>query len=376
MFLALRELAHARTRFGLMGAVVALIAVLMVLLSGLSSGLVVDGVSGLLRSPIHAVAFEEGTKTDSAFTRSEVTTAQRDAWAARDDVAAAELLGTSIVNAKNDDGTPVDLTLFGVEPGGFVAPDVAQGRPLAAEGEVVLSSSAQDENVELGDVVTLDRLGTPLEVVGFTADQRTFGHVDIGFVALRTWQEVHAGAAVGETVDADAYDVASVVALRGVGGQAPDLARGDAAAGTTSRTIEASFDSSPGYTAELMTMQLIQAFLYAISALVVGAFFTLWTVQRTRELAVMRAIGASTRYLLTDGVLQAAVLLVAAVGAGVAVGLGFGALLLGTGMPFALEAAPIVTGAVLLLGLGLAGAAVATARIASVDPVTALGENR
>ena len=33
-------------------------------------------------------------------------------------------------------------------------------------------------------------------------------------------------------------------------------------------------------------------------------------------------------------------------------------------------------GAVLLLGLGLVGAGVATVRIARVDPVTALGENR
>ena len=46
-FLALRELAFARGRFALMGAVIALIAVLMVLLSGLSVGLVNDGVSGL-----------------------------------------------------------------------------------------------------------------------------------------------------------------------------------------------------------------------------------------------------------------------------------------------------------------------------------------
>ncbi len=87
MFLALRELAFARTRFGLMGAVVALISVLTVLLSGLASGLVVDGVSGLLRSPVQAMAFEEGTKTDSAFTRSEVTAVQRDAWQGQADVA-------------------------------------------------------------------------------------------------------------------------------------------------------------------------------------------------------------------------------------------------------------------------------------------------
>lgn len=376
MFLARRELAFARTRFGLMGAVVALIAVLMVLLSGLSSGLVVDGVSGLLRSPIEAVAFSEGTKTDSAFTRSEVTTEQRDAWAARDDVASAELLGTSIVNAKNEDGTPVDLTLFGVEPGGFVAPAAAEGRDVVGDGEIVLSESAKDAGIALGDVVTLDRLGTPLEVVGFTADQRTFGHVDIAFLSLRSWQEIHAGAGPGEQAEPDAYEVASAVALEGVGGVLPDLAAGDAAAGTSARTIEEAFDSSPGYTAELMTMQLIQVFLYAISALVVGAFFTLWTVQRTRELAVMRAIGASTRYLLADGVLQAAILLVVSVGAGVGLGLAAGAGLDGTGMPFALELGPIAGGAALLLGLGLAGAAVATARIASVDPVTALGENR
>lgn len=359
-----------------MAAVVALISVLMVLLSGLSSGLVVDGVSGLMRSEIQAIAFADGTKTDSAFTRSEVTTAQRDAWSDQDDVAAAELLGTSIVNAKNDDGTPVDLTLFGVEPGGFVSPVATEGRDVTGEGELVLSSSARDEGIEIGDTLTLDRLGTTLEVVGFTADQRTFGHVDIAFLSLRTWQEIHAGAMPGEQVDADAYDVASVVALQGVDGDLPDRAAGDAAAGTSARDLDAAFDSSPGYTAELMTMQLIQAFLYVISALVVGAFFTLWTVQRTRELAVMRAIGASTRFLLTDGVLQAALMLVAAVGAGVLVGLGFGALLDGTGMPFALEAGPILTGAGLILGLGLVGATIATARIASVEPVTALGENR
>lgn len=376
MFLALRELAFARTRFGLMGAVVALIAVLMVLLSGLSSGLVVDGVSGLMRSPIQVVVFSEGTKTDSAFTRSEVTTAQRDSWAARDDVADAELLGTSIVNARNDDGTPVDLTLFGVEPAGWVAPDAAEGRAIAAEGEIVLSASARDEGVALGDVLTLDRLGTELEVVGFTADQRTFGHVDIAYLALRTWQEVHAGLLPGEEPDAGAYDVASAVAVRGVDGALPDLGAADADAGTSARTIEDAFDSSPGYTAELMTMQLIQVFLYAISALVVGAFFTLWTVQRTRELAVMRAIGASTGFLLRDGVLQAAIMLAASVAVGVAAGLGLGALVLGTGMPFALETAPIAGGAALLLGLGLAGATVATLRIASIDPVTALGENR
>ena len=37
---------------------------------------------------------------------------------------------------------------------------------------------------------------------------------------------------------------------------------------------------------------------------------------------------------------------------------------------------PILGGAALLVGLGLLGAAFATVRIAAVDPLTALGENR
>ena len=52
VFLAVRELRFARARFALMGAVIALIAVLMVLLSGLSQGLVRDGVSGLQQLPV------------------------------------------------------------------------------------------------------------------------------------------------------------------------------------------------------------------------------------------------------------------------------------------------------------------------------------
>lgn len=59
-----------------------------------------------------------------------------------------------------------------------------------------------------------------------------------------------------------------------------------------------------------------------------------------------------------------------------AIGVGLGSLLLGTGMPFALEAGPIAVGALLLLVLGLIGATLATIRISSVDPHSALGENR
>jgi len=376
MFLTLRELWFARTRFLLMGAVVALISILMVILSGLSSGLVTDGVSALQRTPVQAFAFAEGTKTDSAFSRSVVTDEQVAAWRERPDVAEAALFGNAIVNAKTGDGIPVDLTLFGIEPGSFLEPAAAEGRALQQATDILVSDSARAAGIELGDTVVVDRLGTELTVVGFTSDKRTFGHVDVAYVPLSTWQEIHAGVKVGEQPQPDIYREASVVALQGVDGGLPDLAAGDAAAGTVSKTLEESFDSSPGYSAEMMTMSMIKAFLYAISALVVGAFFSIWTVQRSRELSVLRAMGASTGFLLRDGLLQAVVVLVASVALGVLIGLGLGSGLDGSGMPFALESGPIVQGAVLLIVLGLVGAAVAVVRVTRVDPLTALGENR
>lgn len=374
MFLALRELSFARGRFALMGSVVALIGVLMVLLSGLSVGLVNDGVSGLQKLPVDAFAFEHDVDKSAAFTRSVVDVETAATWAAADGVAEAAPFGLALVNTATDKALDLDLALFGVERDSWLAPEVSTGTALADEGQIVLPGTLR-EDVSVGDVVTIDQVGTELEVVGFVDGQHTFGHVDVGYVDLRTWQEVRAGVRPGEDVPAHAYEEVSSIAVK-FDGDGPDLAAVDAKADTTTLTLTQSFGASPGYTAETSTLTLIQVFLYAISALVVGAFFTVVTIQRKHEIAVLRAMGASTRYLLRDSLTQSAILLVVSAGIGVGIGLALGASISGTEMPFALEAAPIAVATVLLIVLGMIGAASAVTRITRVDPLTALGGNR
>lgn len=87
-------------------------------------------------------------------------------------------------------------------------------------------------------------------------------------------------------------------------------------------------------------------------------------------------MGATSGYLVRDTVAQAAVVLVVSTGVGVLVGLGVGALLSGSAMPFALEAGPITGAALALVVLGLLGAAAAATRISRIDPLTALGGQR
>ncbi|WAL66416.1 ABC transporter permease [Amycolatopsis cynarae] len=373
MFLAVRELRFTRARFGLMGAVVALIAVLMVMLSGLSDGLVNDGVSGLKRMPVTSLAFAGGVQKDSAFSRSVVDIGAVDTWAHQPGVEQAAPFGNTLANGKSGSGVAIDLALFGVRPDSFLSPEVAEGDRLGAPDGIVVSKTALKNGIKLGDTITLDRIGTKLRVVGVLGDQHTFGHVDVAYIPLAAWQEIHAGAGPNDRAPAKAYREITAVALRT--GPAADLAQGDRAAGTESMTLKESFDASPGYTAETMTLQLIEVFLYAISALVVGAFFAVWTIQRKHEVAVMRAMGAPTGYLLRDSLAQALILLLASVGVGVAIGLGLGSLM-GDKVPFSLSASSVSLAAVLLVVLGLAGAAAAIARIAGVEPATALGGNR
>ena len=213
MFLALRELRFARSRFAMMGGVVALIAVLMVLLSGLSTGLVNDGVSGLQRLPVTAFAFAEGTKMDGAFSRSVIDDAQVEAWRDQPGVAEAEPFGNLLVNAHSGSGLPIDLALFGVKPGSFLAPPVAEGAALGPADGLVVSSTAIDAGLRVGDTVTIDRVGTRFTVIGATAEQRTFGHVDVAYVPLETWQILHAGAKSADEVRPEAFTEAEAACM-------------------------------------------------------------------------------------------------------------------------------------------------------------------
>lgn len=377
MFLALRELRFARARFGLMGAVIVLIAILMVLLSGLSQGLVKDGVSGLQAAPVDAFSFEKDVQKDSAFTRSVVRVDAADEWLEQPGVTDAAPYGLALVNGANQDGVQVDLSLIGVERDSFVDPEVDEGEGIVDDRSVVLSATMVDDGIEIGDVITLDRTGTELEVTGFLDGQHTFGHVSMGYVELPTWQRVNAGLAPdAELSEEQTAQVTSIAVAYEDTHDADALAAADNELDMTTMSKKDSYGASPGYTAETSTLLLIQVFLYAICALVAGAFFTVLTIHRKAEIAVMRAMGASTGYLLRDGLGQALLLLLASVGGGVALGVLVGLGLQTTAMPFALGVGPIVLASVLLVVLGLVGAAIAIVRITRVDPLTALGAAR
>jgi putative ABC transport system permease protein len=364
VFLALRDIRFAKGRFLLMGTVVALMTLLLVMLSGLTAGLGNQSVSAIrqLGSDANAVVFGSAASNSPAasFTESQISQEQLHAWQQAPGVERAEAFGVSQSRLSATGST--NVAVFGVVPGGALAP-----APVTDTSLVLSRTAAEDLGVQGGDTVQL--AGRDLEVSDVVDDQ-WYSHTPVVWTSLAKWQQVthinDAGAAGGP--------IATAVAAQLSDGDpsGPAATAANEAAGTTTTSVTGAFQALGSYKSENGSLMLMQGFLYGISALVIVAFLTVWTIQRTRDIAVLKAMGGSDAYLLRDALTQALVVLAA----GAAVGGGAGML----GGAFASQAAPfLLSPASTLLpiagivALGMAGAVLAVRRVTRVDPLTALG---
>ncbi|MGW6539099.1 ABC transporter permease [Streptomyces sp. NPDC055051] len=357
MFVAWRDLRFAKGRFALMGTVIVLITLLVGLLSGLTAGLARENISAVTGLPADRIAFAAPPDGRSvSFTDSTVTERQWTAWAERPGVTGAAPLGIRTLNGAAGDRTAA-VSAFGTEPGDGLAP------AAVAPGRAVLSESAAKElDARPGDAV---RLG-PLDLtVAAIAGDASYSHTPVVWTSLDDWQRLgHTGTTTEEQ--------ATVIALRGDA----DWTAGDAAAGTRARTVDGALTAIGSYQAENGSLQLMRGFLFVISALVIGAFFTVWTIQRGGDVAVLKALGASTSCLLRDALGQAVLMLVAGTLLGTGLAVGLGALVSGGDVPFVLAPLTVLGPAAVIIVLGAVGSALSVRRITAVDPLTALGSVR
>jgi len=356
MFVALRDLRFARGRFILIGSVVALITILVGFLSGLTGGLATQNISAVLAIPGDRIVFStptNGTSTPS-YSDSTVTEQQSKMWSAADGVASVEPIGVSQTRAEAGDARTA-VAVFGVQPR---FDDTAPTQ----DGSVSLSTpAAADLDVTVGDEIQIAGSTYTVETV---AGEGWYSHTPVIEMTLGDWQGYSAA-----TGAPDAY--ATVLAVTGT----PDWDATDAAATTISETILGSLTALSAFRSEIGSLLLMVGMLFGISGLVIGAFFTVWTMQRKSDIAVLKALGASTRSLIRDALGQALIVLLVGIGVGLALVTGLGALA-GKALPFMLSPLTTLLPGAIMIALGLAGAAFALRSVTSADPLSALGSNR
>lgn len=357
MFLAVRDLKYAKGRFALIAGVIAMITLLVVMLTGLSAGLARESVAAITTlnaRGVDRIAFAQlavGQKV--GFETSQLSQGATAKLAQQPGVERAATLTMSPTRA-DVRGQQIAVQAFSASANWAAPQGVSSGQA------VVGKALAKNAGVKVGQTI---RLGNAdVRVAAISADA-SYQHTPV--VWLSTGDAAHASL----TRSPGAHSVA----LLKTGPNFDEKAAN--AMGLTLKSPADAISTIESYKAENGSLTLMRVMLLVVSALVVGAFFTVWTIQRTPDLAVLKAMGAKTSTLVGDAVGQAGVLLLigGGVGAGIAAVAGVFA---EKQVPFVLSATTTLVPFALLIALGLLGALVSVRRIATIDPNTALGALR
>ncbi|MDE0572209.1 ABC transporter permease [Demequina sp. B12] len=345
MALAWSEIRRAPLRFALLAGIVALVSMLVSFLSALTAGLGAESVSAVANLPGDRVVLSGPASVEVTFNESALTAAQVDTWANADGVTDTAALDVVVVPASAG-GTAQSVAVFALPAGVGATP---------TDGTVSLSDAAmEDLGVDQGDRVMI---AGHEWTVGEPAGHASHGHMPVVFVPR------DAAASSGML-----HAEPSALLVWG----APEWNTiGDLSDTAALSTVE-SMLAVPSFKGEVGSLTLIIGMLVVISAVVTGAFFMVWTTQRTPALTILRALGVPRQRLKRDAMSQAAIVVTIGTVGGVALAVG-GIALAGAALPVVVSPWTIALPAVIVALLALAGSALATRSVTRVNPLNALG---
>jgi putative ABC transport system permease protein len=205
-----------------------------------------------------------------------------------DDSAPAVVARSSVAT---DDG-PEEVFVIGHVIGGVGTPEPTSGRAASAQGELVADSTA---GLAVGEEVLL--AGEPFTVVGETENTTVLAGIPLVFLPIEDAQALVFGS----------DEVISVVLADGPVDSAPD--------GTSIMTADEVADDVLGpLEGAIASVDLVRVLLWIVAGIIIGAVVYLSALDRQRDFAVLKAIGAADRSLLASLAIQAVLVALVAVG--------------------------------------------------------------
>ncbi len=370
MFLALKELRKSKLRFFMIGVIIVLIAWLVFILSGLGNGLSTLSAASFKNMKADFVVFEEGSR--SSMSRSLISESLITELVKQDNVTAVSPMGATMVTVLKDDSSnsneKIDVTFLGIQPGSFLEPNVVEGNSLNADSSlsVIVNDTLKDKGIEIGDTLIIEGSLETVTVVGFVNNE-TYNHVPVIFTTMDKWRAIQFAAPGSNQGIADPMN--SIM----LQGKDIDSAQLNALFPYTETvTKSAAIQGMPGYKEENGTIMMMLAFLLAISAFVLGVFFYVLTLQKSNQFGILKAIGASNKFLGRTIVSQ--VFILSLIGIVIGILLTYGtALILPQGMPFTLDTSLVIIYAISLLVISTLSSLISVRKMSKIDPLQAIG---
>jgi putative ABC transport system permease protein len=342
----LRDLQWRRRRFVITIVGTSLVFAMTLLLTGLSNGFRVEAnntVDALGFDGYLAKAGPAGPFVGSPpFPESEVASVERIPGV----ISAVPLVFTTTTAPEGDSTRNVNL--FGVPAQGPGMPAIATGRAPSGVDEAAVSSTLGTDvggQIEIGS--------RSMRIVGIVEDSTALAGQPNVFLTVP-----------GAQLDGfSGQPIVSSIGIHGAPAKAPDGYRIVDRAGAVGDLMRP-MNAAEG------ALTMLSVLLWIVAALIVGSVIYLSALERTRDFAVLKAVGVSTRSVLAGLCLQAVIIAVLAAVLG-------GLLSLALVPVFPMRVV-VPTSAFLLLPvtavlIGLLASAAGLRRAVSIDPALAFG---
>ncbi|AXV09086.1 putative ABC transport system transmembrane protein [Euzebya pacifica] len=359
MRIAIRELQRQPGRFVPVTAALTLLVVLLLVLGGFLDGLEGSQTGAYRAHDGLVLVFADSAELQ--LQRSVVQSGIADELDVLDDVDAVGRLGRVDTTAAPQGTDDVeDVAVFGYELGTDVLPAPSE------DGAVVDATLAELTGIEVGDVLEIGPAATPVTVAELV-DDLTQGSPTV-WLPWDQWGQVATDAAPADVLPDGA---SQALALRPTGSPA-DLTGTSLAEGVEAVTPEDAILALDVVQQQSSTFEGIIGVTFAVTLLVIALFFALIVLERVGLYAVLKALGAGTRDLLTGLAVQAVAISAVALVTGIVVAFAFTGLL-PADLPIRILPARVGLIAGGTVFTALLGSLLTLRRIVRIDPASAIG---
>jgi putative ABC transport system permease protein len=246
------------------------------------------------------------------------------------------------------DGRTKTVEVFGVQIGNMGDPAVTAGRALSGSGQVVADTGA---GAAVGTQITVGAM--PLRVVGQVTDRTMMAGTPILYMSLHDAQALGLGGA----------RLVTAAVTRGVPAMVPP-----GLAVLTNQAVEQS--DLAHLSGAISSINNSKIMMWLVAAIIVAALLYVSALQRVRDFAVLKALGASSRALFGSLALQAVVVTLLAAAFAMLICNFMGGLF---NQPVAIPGIAFATLPVIAVAVGLIASLVALRRATGADPAAAFG---
>ena len=277
--LAINEIKDAKLRYSLIVGLLTLVSYLMFFLSGLAFGLIDQNRSSIDHWNADTVLLS--SEANKTLALSNLKLSDKSFISADNVEPFSQMLTVANIGENTNNIFKQKISIFGVNKDSFLIPSITKGKSFESKNEIVIDKSiSEKEGLKIGDTITIANSDIKLKIVGYTEKSR-YNVAPVVYVNITDFQELKYG-------NSKFLDNPMVNAFV-VKGELKDYD-----SSIFQKVSVADFITEiPGYSAQILTFGLMIGFLIVISAIIIGIFMYVLTIQKTPIFGIMKAQGIS-----------------------------------------------------------------------------------